>query len=75
MRRLIRGAFDLVMERERRFTCDLYLCVESVIKYYPEQEENLFRALDLSLNPELDYENWMKLVNELKDFLVKYQDI
>lgn len=70
MRRLIRGCFDLVMEKEQKFTRDLYLCYESVIKHYPEVDDKLHRALDLSLNPSEDYPSWMPLVNELKDFII-----
>lgn len=71
MRRLIRGAYDLVMEKEKKFTRDLYLCYEVVSKYYPHKKEQLKEALDLSLNPTVDYETWMVLVMDLKEFIVQ----
>ena len=42
---------ELVMVREQRYTRDLYLCYESFAKHYSEQEEAMYRALELALNP------------------------
>ncbi len=64
-RRVLRAGFDLVMEREQRFSRDLYCCYESTVKYYPELESNLKSILDLSLNPTAKVEQWLPLVNEL----------
>lgn len=64
-RRVLRAGFDLVMEREQRFSRDLYCCYESTIKYYPELEINFKNILDLSLNPTAKVDRWLPLVNEL----------
>lgn len=50
-RRLVRSGFDLVMEKENKFTRDLYLCFESFSKYYPNMENQMKEILNLSLNP------------------------
>lgn len=71
MRRVLRGSFDFVMERESRFTRDLFLCYESVSKYYPEMEAKLKEALNLSLNPSSDYKEWMPLVLEINAWMNK----
>ena len=71
MRRLLRGSFDLVMERENRFTRDLYCCYESVSRYYPEREANLRAVLVYALNPSGDYEEWKELVEDTCNWIVK----
>lgn len=50
-RRVIRSGYDLVMEREGKFTRDLYLCWESFSKYYPEKSDDMKVVLNLALNP------------------------
>lgn len=52
MRRFVRLGMELVMIEEGRFTRDLYLCYESFAKLYPEQERNMYRALELAINTE-----------------------
>ncbi|HIK16565.1 MAG TPA: hypothetical protein IGS53_14960 [Leptolyngbyaceae cyanobacterium M33_DOE_097] len=51
MRRFVRTGFELVMERENRFTRDLYPCYERFAHYYPEQESYMRKALELALKP------------------------
>jgi hypothetical protein len=43
---------ELVMEAEQRFTRDLYLCYESFAKHYPAQRAQMYRAMELALNPD-----------------------
>jgi uncharacterized protein len=51
MRRFLRLGMELVMVDERRYTHDLYLCYESFAKYYPDQAAQMYRALELAVNP------------------------
>lgn len=51
MRRFLRLGMELVMVDERRYTRDLYLCHESFAKHYPGQAAEMFRALELAVNP------------------------
>ncbi len=39
------------MEKEQRFTRDLYLVYESFADHYPEKRNEMFHALDLAVNP------------------------
>ncbi|MAZ49427.1 MAG: hypothetical protein CME65_12780 [Halobacteriovoraceae bacterium] len=71
MRRLLRGSFDLVIERENRFTRDLYCCYESVSHYYPEREAKLRSVLVYALNPSEDYKEWKELVEDTCNWIVK----
>jgi hypothetical protein len=52
MRRFVRLGMELVMEAEQRFTRDLYLCYESFAKHFPAQQAQMYRAMELALNPE-----------------------
>jgi hypothetical protein len=52
MRRFVRLGMELVMEAEQRFARDLYLCYESFAKHYPAQQAQMYRAMELALNPE-----------------------
>jgi len=51
MRRFLRLGMELVMAREGRYTRDLYLCYESFSKHYPEKQNEMYRALELAINP------------------------
>ena len=51
MKIIVRSGFELVMEREAKFTNHLYQCYESFSKYYPEKKQLMHRALDLCINP------------------------
>ena len=53
MRRFLRLGMELVMVEERRFTRDLYLCYESFAKHYSDKTAEMYRALELAVNPVL----------------------
>src|SRR3989344_772533 len=40
MKRILRTGFELVMERENKYTRDLYPCYESFSKYYPNKKDD-----------------------------------
>ncbi len=62
MKSIIRAGFELVMEREGRYTRDLYPAYQAFSKYYPRQESEMRKALFWYLNPTPPAE-------ELQDFL------
>ena len=70
MRRVLRGAFDLVLVRENKFTRDLYCCYESCSKYYPEKEKDLKETLNFSLNPSDRVDIWLPLVERMNNWIV-----
>jgi hypothetical protein len=51
MKRLLRTGFELVMERERAFTRDLYYCYEAFARHYPGREPQARQALEYAVNP------------------------
>lgn len=51
MRRMVRTGFELVMERDRSYTPDLYYCYERFSTYFPEQRAKMKKALELAIVP------------------------
>ncbi len=51
MKRILRTGFELVMEREQKYTRDLYPCFESFAHYYPEKRDPMYTTLELAINP------------------------
>lgn len=56
VKRMIRVAFELVMEREQRYTTSLYHCYDCFGRYYPQQREAMRQLLEFYLNPSSDLE-------------------
>lgn len=56
MKRLLRSGIEITYERSGRFTRDLYLCYKDFSEFYPEFESDMYRVLDLALNPTTDVE-------------------
>jgi len=54
MKVLLRVGMELVMQREGKYTPDLYLCYHTFSKYYPQWEAEMRQALDYFLNPRND---------------------
>lgn len=48
---LIRTAFELVMERQGKFTPDLFWAVESFAQYYPQKSVQMKKILNLYVQP------------------------
>ena len=66
-RRILRTGFELVMEREQKYTRDLHPCYESFSKYYPEKEKLMLTTLNLAINPVLEVNHILRV---LKSWLV-----
>jgi hypothetical protein len=49
-RRIVRSGFEVTMDRNDRFTRDLYLCYEQFTRFYPDRSEQMFRVLINCLN-------------------------
>ena len=49
-RRIVRSGFEVTMDRNDRFTRDLYLCYEQFGRFYPDRAEEMFRVLVNCLN-------------------------
>jgi len=70
MKILIRAGFELVMEREGRYTQSLYLCWASFAAHYPDKADEMKEALQLFLDPPGDLAEWAPLARRLGYFLV-----
>jgi hypothetical protein len=70
MKVLLRSGFELVMEREGRYTQDLYLCYKTFSKYYPRFEEAMQQALIWHLNPIINPKTLIDFLDLLGHFLI-----
>ena len=68
---MIRSGFELVMEREKKFTTDLYLCYQVFSKYFPEKGKVMKEVLSLYLNPIDDEIYLKKVITDLGNWMVK----
>jgi predicted nucleotidyltransferase len=68
---LIRSGFELVMEKEQKFTTDLYFCYHIFSKYFPEKEDEMREMLHLYLNPMEEELYLKKLVRSLGNWMVE----
>jgi hypothetical protein len=68
---LIRSGFELVMQKEQKFTTDLYLCYQVFSKYFPGKEQEMREMLHLYLNPMEDAFYLKKRVKEIGMWVVK----
>jgi predicted nucleotidyltransferase len=68
---LIRSGFELVMEKEKKFTTDLYFCYHIFSKYFPEKEDEMREMLHLYLNPMEEELYLKKLVRSLGNWMVE----
>ena len=67
---LIRVSFELVMERENKYTNDLYICCQAFERYYPEQATLIWELLSCFLNPKENKTRTRTLISEIGSFLV-----
>ena len=68
---LIRSGFELVKEKEQKFTTDLYLCYQVFSEYYPEKEKEMREVLHLYLNPIEDDLYLKNLIEDLGNWMLK----
>jgi len=71
MKVMIRCGFELVIEKEKAFTLDLYPAVQSFKKHYPEYGQEMDSALYFYLNPFENLKKQRELIVTFGDWLVK----
>jgi len=69
-KRMVRGGMELVVERSRQYTRDLYFCYESFSSYYPEQKLNMKKALELAIAPSENRAGLLIFINLFGGWLV-----
>lgn len=71
MKRILRSGFELVMERSRKYTRDLYPCYEGFSEYYPEQKDTMYKVLQLAINPTEDKAEIEKVLSDIGNWIIK----
>ncbi len=71
MKVIIRSGFELVIEKEKQFTADLYLCYLTFSKYFPAYEQKMKQALFCFLNPITEAKELRLLLEYLGNFIIK----
>ena len=71
MKIIVRAGFELVIEREAKFTNNLYQCYQTFSTYYPDKEQLMKNALDLFLNPTENKTAIIQTIKELGFWIVK----
>jgi hypothetical protein len=67
MKILVRAAFELVQDRDRGYTRDLFPCAEIFARHHPEHADDLWKAVAWAVNPISDrdllgmHETWALL--------------
>lgn len=69
MKRIVRTGCELVMERSGKYARDLYPCYELFSQYYPEKQTEMYRALELAVNPSSDTEEIRKVLETLGEWM------
>lgn len=70
-KRLLRASFELVAEKERCFTRDLYLCWEKFAKHYSSKSKQMYNVLNLAINPTTNMILYKKILENLGYWIVK----
>ncbi len=70
MKAIVRSGFELVMERDRSYTRDLYPNYARFIIYFPEKEAEMKRILSLAIEPTVNKETISVVLNAIKPFML-----
>ena len=71
MKIIIRSGFELIIEKEKQFTADLYLCYLTFSKYFPNYKQEMKQALFWFLNPIIEAKELRLLLDHLGNFIIK----
>lgn len=67
---LIRSGFDLVMEREEKYTTSLYYCYTSFSNIYPSREAEMRQVLEIYLNPAEVNDDLIRKLSDLANWIM-----
>lgn len=71
MKRILRTGCELVMGRSGKYTRDLYPCYEVFVQYYPEKSDEMWRVLELAIEPIDDTKEIVTLLDSLGPWIVE----
>jgi hypothetical protein len=70
-KRLLRAGFELVMEREQRYTRDLFPCYQSFSAHHPTMEPQMKSALRRAITPTMEIDTLQELLSSLGTFILE----
>jgi|SRR3989344_4576752 len=70
-KRIVRAGFALIIEKEKKYTRDLYLSYRDFSKYYFEKESEMKTALLWAIEPTPDKKEILQFLNSFGKWLVK----
>ncbi len=70
---MIRCSFELVLQKEGRFTRDLYLCCMAFATHYPDQAESAWQALHLYISPCQEIAPLLSLIDDFGHWLISQE--
>ncbi|MBW4891125.1 nucleotidyltransferase domain-containing protein [Mucilaginibacter sp. HMF5004] len=70
-RKFVRCGLELVIEQEKQYTNELFLCYKTFSKYYPDKKNDMELALNLSINPTIVIEDILSLIKSLGHWLIE----
>lgn len=62
-KRIVRAGFALTIDKEKKYTRDIYLCYRDFFKYYPQQKKEMLRVLELAMQPITNKEEILALLD------------
>ena len=75
MKRILRGGFELTMERSGQYTRDRYPCYEGFSEYYPEKREGMYEVLKLAVCPTTNKEEIKIVLSDTGLFVAKEYEV
>jgi len=75
MKIIIRAGLALILEKERRYTRDLYPAYEAFAKHFPDQEQNMRQALHYAINPVADTDQLCSYLEKMGPWMIKESEI
>lgn len=70
-KRIVRTGFALVIDKEKKYTRDLYLCYSDFSKYYSDKENEMKTALQWAVNPISDKNRILEFLESFGNWLIK----
>ncbi|QDP41174.1 nucleotidyltransferase [Radiobacillus deserti] len=70
MKIIVRAGLALVIEKENKYTRDLYPAYRLFSKHYPEQELNMKKAVHYAINPTMDTTVILEFLNEMGEWMI-----
>jgi hypothetical protein len=67
---MLKASFELCIDREKKYTNDLYTCYRVFSKYYPDKEHLMRRAYYYTFEPTSDPDELLDLLNNLGKWLI-----